>query len=138
MSQSDWEGEGLASEGSDARGQDCIMQPFVVSKSCYETVDSSICAKDEEAILIGLETITSVVEYPGKGNRCHLPSILLSYLDIISHDTYILIMTFNAGTTSGFGCEEVMRQALYNNDLKDNSLEVICNASGLCTLTQKW
>lgn len=134
MSQSDWEGEGLASEGSDARGQDCIMQPFVVSKSCYETVDSSICAKDEEAILIGLETITSVVEYPGKGNRCHIPLVFV----IISHDIYFLIMTLNAGTTSGFGCEEVMRQASYNHDLKDNSLDIICNASGLCTLTQKW
>lgn len=66
VAQSNWEGGGLASDGAESRGQDCIMQPFVMSKSCYETVDASICRIDKEAILIGVETVTSVVEYPGE------------------------------------------------------------------------
>ena len=55
----------MASEGSEARGQDCILQPFVKTKSCHETVDPSICATDNQAILTGRETLVSTVDYPG-------------------------------------------------------------------------
>ena len=65
VSQRNWEGEGLATECSEARCQDCILQPFVKTKACYETVDPSICATDTQAILTGREMLVSTVGYPG-------------------------------------------------------------------------
>jgi hypothetical protein len=66
ISKTSFDGEGLASEGSEARGQDCILQPSVITKSCHETVDASVCTDNNpEAILTGMDTVVSVVEYPG-------------------------------------------------------------------------
>jgi len=66
VSQTRWEAEGLASEGSEARGEDCILQSPVISTPCFESVDGSICTGDnKEATLFGVETVALVVEYPG-------------------------------------------------------------------------
>ena len=64
-----WEGEGLASEGSESRGEDCILQPAVINKSCLETVDVSACNVGTDVTLTGMETLTMVVEYPGEMSR---------------------------------------------------------------------
>ncbi len=66
VSQNRWEAEGLASEGSEARGEDCILQPPIISTPCFESVDASICTgSNEEATLFGVEVMAMVVEYPG-------------------------------------------------------------------------
>jgi len=104
VSQTRWEAEGLASEGSEARGQDCILKSPLISTPCFESVDASICtSNNEEEALFGVETIAMVVEYPG--------------------------------TTSGFGCEEVIKRN--PSDFGDDLSEVQCNKSGLCTATRR-
>ena len=66
VSQTRWESEGLASEGSEARGQDCILKTPVISTPCFESVDGSMCtSSNEEIVLFGVETLAMVVEYPG-------------------------------------------------------------------------
>ena len=65
--------QGLVSEGTDARGADCIFQNPVVTKSCLSTVDTSICTRDNpDEILSGYEEWAMVVEYPGtdRGMSC--------------------------------------------------------------------
>lgn len=68
VSETTWEGEGLASEGSGARGEDCILQREIISEACFESVDASLCANDRNAILQGRETKIMAVEYPGTVN----------------------------------------------------------------------
>jgi len=64
---------GLVSEGADARGNDCILQNPVVTKSCHDTIDTKSCNADNpDEVLAGVEELSMVVEYPGTpmGWRC--------------------------------------------------------------------
>ena len=60
------EGAGLVSEGADARGNDCILQNPVVTKSCHASIDAKDCNEDNpDEVLEGEEELSMVVEYPG-------------------------------------------------------------------------
>ena len=57
---------GLVSEGADARGNDCILQNPVITKSCQDTIDTTSCNDDNpDEVLEGVEEWAMVVDYPG-------------------------------------------------------------------------
>ena len=53
---------------------DCVLREPAVLVSCMDTVDSSLCmAEGPEKMLVGSETFSSVIEFPGliaDGLRC--------------------------------------------------------------------
>jgi hypothetical protein len=57
----------LLSEGlEDIRGQDCTFQKSVITESCIESVDSSVCRTvNPNTVLDGNETLTMIIDYPG-------------------------------------------------------------------------
>lgn len=72
----------MASEGSGARGEDCILQTEVISESCFETVNSSVCANnDRDTVLFGQETKTMAIEYPGTNNGIGCEDIIKRNLE---------------------------------------------------------
>jgi len=103
---------GLVSEGADARGNDCILQNPVITKSCVNAVDASSCTADNpDEVLEGVEQWAMIVEYPGTGLGLRCEEVIRKkMLPSKSQSSHLEVSCNDAGLcTSSQSCQVACR-----------------------------